>query len=77
MYPWVAEVALSEVVSQLGQEETKAIVILDSLTIWDKYPSQKYMKPIYDLVNNFYIYRKESGKYLSPKLAIDCEEIGK
>lgn len=75
MWPWVAEVGLSDVISRLDQDRVLAIVIrYDDLT-WSTYNTTDYMRPLDEYLNREYKKAAE-GVYLSPRLFKICKWVG-
>ena len=71
MWPWVAEVALPDVLESL-QTESQALVYIDkSAEIWGQWPTRKYLADLISYLDNHYIARG-SNYYLSPGLAQQC-----
>ncbi|HUF39916.1 MAG TPA: hypothetical protein VMN57_15430 [Anaerolineales bacterium] len=76
MWPWVAEIALDEVVEAL--ERPGVLVIahrqLNGL-VFQQYDTREYLKPLDDYLMNNYI-AVDDGLYISPALAARCAAQG-
>ncbi|HLF24910.1 MAG TPA: hypothetical protein VJG32_01130 [Anaerolineae bacterium] len=70
MWPWVAEVAASEVIERL--EAGNAVVYLDlTRTLWGKYPNKDYLAALKNYLDVKYE-EVDQGFYVSPDLAHAC-----
>ncbi|MBK8049257.1 MAG: hypothetical protein IPK16_20365 [Anaerolineales bacterium] len=65
LFPWVAEVALPEVVRELPQ--TGAIIHVGDETVWSYFPTHKYLAPLLERLDQEYV-NKGNGWYVSPDL---------
>lgn len=74
MWPWVAEVGLTDVIQTLNQPGTLAIAIREDSIVWGIYDTQEYLAPLDDLLGKIFIAR-ENGTYISPELAKMCDHI--
>jgi hypothetical protein len=73
MYPWVAEIALPEVLADLQKKGTQSAVFIDNNLLWGKYLPQDYLKPLLTYLEKNYVQRSEN-LFISPALAAKCEE---
>ena len=71
LYPWVAEVGLSEIIHRLGGEQVLAFVVVDDELLWDRYETRDYLGDLIDYLDENYI-EIASGMYVSPLLADRC-----
>jgi hypothetical protein len=74
MWPWVAEVGLSDVIDELDRREF-VIVVLQDGKIWDRYYMRQYLRPLYKFVKTNYQEVAE-GIYISPALLARCRKNG-
>jgi len=74
MWPWVAEVGLSDVIDGLAQDRILAVVIRYDDLIWG-YDTKDYMQPLDEYLNREYKKAVE-GVYLSPRLFEICRRLG-
>jgi hypothetical protein len=71
MWPWVAEIGQQDVLNVLKDKQIKAVVVIQPLTVWGKYNTMDYLKPLIRYIEKRY--RKvEDGIYLSPNLVNNC-----
>jgi hypothetical protein len=69
MFPWVAEIALDDVIRELAKKDELAIVIIDYDTpVWDKYVPKEYLHPLIDYLEKNYV-KEADGLFVSPELA--------
>jgi hypothetical protein len=73
LWPWVAKVGLSEILDELDQEQTLALVYIEDGKLWGLYDSKDYLRPLHDYLEGHYI-ELEEGVYMSPYLAAQCQE---
>lgn len=74
MWPWVAEVGLSEVIEALDQPGILAIAIREESVVWGIYDTRNFLAPLDRyLVDNYY--DVGTGIYISPALAKNCDRI--
>lgn len=73
MWPWVAEVGLEDVIDELGQKQTLAIVVMHETVIWDKYDTKVYLRLLHNLLEINY-HKVAEGIYISPALYLRCSE---
>lgn len=71
MWPWVAEVGMSDVLGSLGQEGVLAVVVLDDDLIGGRYDTREYLHSLHEYLSNNYV-KIEDGLYISPELAVLC-----
>jgi hypothetical protein len=71
MWPWVAEVALPDVLESLESESQVLVYIDKSVSIWGQWPTRKYLADLISYLDNHYITRGPDY-YLSPGLAQQC-----
>ncbi len=70
MYPWVAEIGLSDVLDALQEEDILSIVIIRDRAVWGQ-STEDYLKPLSDYLQQAYVPFAEDG-FLSPSLASLC-----
>lgn len=75
MWPWVAEVALHEVISELKRKERLAIVSIRDGIIWQKYDTKVYLKTLRNFLEKSYV-EVVDDVYISPELAARCANRG-
>lgn len=73
MWPWVADVGLDDVIEELAQEGTLAIVIREERLIWGQYDTKVYLRPLDEFLRANY-QQVEEGVYLSPALHLACSQ---
>ncbi len=74
MWPWVAEVGLSNVIEGLDQPGILAIAIREDAVVWGLYDTRDYLAPLDDYLNKKYIARG-NGIFISPELESKCRLI--
>ncbi|MAT44342.1 MAG: hypothetical protein CL609_18575 [Anaerolineaceae bacterium] len=72
LWPWVAEVALDDILIDLKQPDINAIVIRKEMVVWDHYDTREYLKRLDEYLVANYI-NIEPGLYMSPNLEKNCE----
>jgi|LGVF01.1.fsa_nt_gb hypothetical protein len=84
MWPWVAEVGLSDVIKELSQKQVLAIVARKDSLIWGQYDTKKYLRPLDEYLENNYVRLPTRGSsrfadvlYISPELSVQCREVQK
>lgn len=70
MWPWIAEVGLNDVISELDQQEF-VIVVLKDTNVWGLYDTSEYLSPLYQFLEANY-HKVKDGIYISPKLFMSC-----
>ena len=70
MWPWVAEVGLNDVISELDRQEF-VIVVLKDANVWGLYDTKEYLSPLYEFLEANY-HKVKEGIYISPKLFTSC-----
>jgi hypothetical protein len=73
MWPWVAEIGLSDVLEILKQEQVLALVRLEDTEIWGLYQTRDFLHPLYEYVDTHYL-RMTENLYTSPYLAAKCQQ---
>lgn len=72
MWPWVAEIALAEVVEELDQPGILAVANRQTNgLIFQQYSTREYLEPLDDFLMDNYI-AVDRGLYISPALAAAC-----
>lgn len=71
MFPWVAEVGLTDTINKLKQPDALTIVIYQREKIWNTYDTNVYMRPLLDYLNLNYI-KVNENHYISPSLYKVC-----
>jgi len=69
MWPWVAEVALPDVIRALGHGS--AIAYVQETTVWSRYRTADYLRPLYEYLNRNYVKAAFDNWYVSPDL-VEC-----
>lgn len=75
MWPWVAEIALHDVMSELNRDNTPAIVSIQDTLVWGKYDTKEYLLPLIEYLDGNY-HKVSDDIYLSPELYRRCSERG-
>jgi hypothetical protein len=75
MWPWVAEVGLSEVLHELGGPQMLAIVVRQDALIWGRYDTRQYLRPLDVFLESNYV-RVTADTFISPLLSARCKEGG-
>ncbi len=75
MWPWVADVALHDVIAELNREKTLAIVSIRDSVIWRKYDTKIYLKSLRDYLEKSYT-KVARDVYISPELEARCASRG-
>lgn len=75
MWPWVADIALDEVISELKRKEILAIVSIRDGVIWQKYDTKVYLKSLRDYLEKWYT-KVANDVYISPELTKRCSARG-
>jgi hypothetical protein len=73
MYPWVAEIAVQDVLQELDKPNTLAIVVNLNTKIWDYFDPQVYLQSLNQYLNNHYV-QIDSQTFISPELNQRCQE---
>lgn len=73
MWPWVAEVGLDDVIYELSQRQTLAVVVRQECLIWEKYDTKVYLRPLDEFLEVNY-HKVAEGIYLSPALYLRCSK---
>jgi hypothetical protein len=71
MWPWMAEVGLEDVIAELAQEQTLAVVIVREGSVWGLYDTNEYLRPLNEFLQETYA-QTDDGIYISPALAARC-----
>lgn len=71
MWPWVADVGLSDVIMHLDQK--KVVVYIEDTQIWGKYNTKEYLSELITFLDENY-YDIEDGWYISPKAYQFCQK---
>lgn len=71
MWPWVAEVGLSDVIDELDQEEALAIVVRRDMVVWGAYDTKEYLHPLDEFLETNYK-KVNEGIFISPELDSRC-----
>lgn len=76
MWPWVAEIGLPEVISELGQKGSLSLIHIDNSIVWEKYMPEDYLRPLLNFLDKNYV-KISDGLYISSELEAKCEEVRK
>jgi hypothetical protein len=72
LWPWVAKVGQDEIIETLDKNQGEPILVyMHEMNVWGRYPTQKYLAPLYDFLDKNYV-KVDDGTYMSPKLASEC-----
>jgi hypothetical protein len=71
MWPWVAEIGLSDVIHNLDQKNIFAVVRIQDTVVWNLYATKVYLEPFYQYLSAHY-QMIEKGIYISPALFNKC-----
>ncbi len=72
LWPWVAEIALDDLINELNQPGMKAFVIRNNMLVWDHFDTKVYMKKLDDFLDENYI-NDDPSLYVSPFLERSCK----
>jgi hypothetical protein len=61
MWPWIAEVALADVISSLDEE--LAVACVADTAVWDKYSTREYAHSLLTWLDRNYVRLKNTGMY--------------
>jgi hypothetical protein len=73
MWPWVAEIALGNVIFALEQKEIKAIAVINEGQVWGRYHTQEYLHSLIDFLERNY-HKVSENIYISPSLYNQCSK---
>lgn len=72
LWPWVAKVGQDEIIKTLDKNQHEPVLVyMHEMNVWNKYPTKKYLAPLYDFLDKNYV-KLGDETYMSPKLASDC-----
>jgi hypothetical protein len=54
MHPWVAQIALPELISELRVHPSAVVVIKTTKQVWEVYPANVYLAPLIEFLNQNY-----------------------
>jgi hypothetical protein len=69
MWPWVAEVAIPEVINSL--DKGSSLVYIDNVTVWKAYKTKDYLLQLHEYLEERYV-KVAEGWYISPDLSTRC-----
>jgi hypothetical protein len=72
MYPWVADVGLTNVIQDVGQKNSRVIVLFKDFKIWGTYDANVYMSPLLKYLQTNY-HQFNTQEYISPDLYKLCK----
>jgi hypothetical protein len=77
MFPWVAEIAMGDVIRELDKKDELAIVRVDYDTpVWDKYVPKEYLSPVIEYLESHYA-KLTNDTFISPELLTRCQDAEK
>ncbi len=75
VWPWVADVAMPALLTQLAAPDTQAIVVIEHTVVWQQHDTRVYLAPLLELIEARYT-SIGPGMYLSPAQARACQNGG-
>ena len=80
MWPWVAEIAMGDVIEELGEKDELAIIIIGKNPVWGKYYPKQYLQPLFEYLEENYLQivtiktnlKTSNDIFVSPELAKRC-----